>query len=54
MLPKLSIYSKKRHFAAPLTENKTFFEKKLRGFVVGNSWAKVGFTKLNRTTSKVH
>ena len=33
MLLKLFIFTKTRHFAAPLKENRTFFEKKNRGFV---------------------
>ena len=34
MLLKLFIYKKKkRHFAVPLIENKTFFVQKIRGFV---------------------
>jgi len=33
MLLKLFIFTKERHFAAPLKENKTFFVKKNRGFV---------------------
>ena len=33
MLLKLFIFTKKRHFAAPLKESKTFFVKKNSGFV---------------------
>ena len=34
------LFSQKRHFAAPLKENKTFFVKKIRAFE-GSEFAKI-------------
>ena len=35
---KTVYFHKKRHFATPSKENKTFLEKKIRGFVGSESW----------------